>query len=662
MFFDEESKPKSKAKLQIAIDRDWILSTSLIPFEQFTDDELIANHHSILTVDVECYENFFLISFKNHTLNKVVYFEMSPNSTINYKKLEWVLWNFILVGFNSTTYDLPMIFLCLKGFDNKQLKTVSDRIINEDLKPRGIENEYQCRVPVKLNHIDLIEVAPLSASLKTYAGRLHCQKMQDLPFDPNIPLTEQQAKFILHYNINDLDNTWLLFQSLEQQIKLRCDMSEQYSLDLRSRSDAQIAEHVIASEVAKINKSWPRRPVILEGQCYRYAVPSFLAYATAQLQGILAAIANTDFVLGASGAIEMPDSLKNLKVIIGNGTYRMGIGGLHSSEEKVSYKTDENHYIIDRDVASYYPAIILNQNLAPKQMGKAFIEVYKSLVDRRLKAKRNGDKVNADSLKIVINGSFGKLGSKYSCLYSPDLLLQVTLTGQLALLMLIEGIESVGISVISANTDGILIKCPKSRYEELNYIIKQWETVTQFETEETKYKAVYSRDVNNYIAIKEDFKLKGNEEFLDEKLGCKTKGTFSERGSALNSILSKNPEKLICMDAILQLLTNNIPIEQTIYNCNDVKRFIVVRNVKGGAHKNGRYLGKVVRWYYSKNEHGTINYILSGNKVPNTESAKPMMDLALSVPEDLNFDYYINETLEMLYDLGYYKPKQVGLF
>ena len=41
------------------------------------------------------------------------------------------------------------------------------------------------------------------------------------------------------------------------------------------------------------------------------------------------------------------------------------------------------------------------------------------------------------SKKIQINGSFGKLGSKYSLLYAPDLLLQTTITGQLALLMLI---------------------------------------------------------------------------------------------------------------------------------------------------------------------------------------------------------------------------------
>lgn len=64
------------------------------------------------------------------------------------------------------------------------------------------------------------------------------------------------------------------------------------------------------------------------------------------------------------------------------------------------------------------------------------------------------------TFKIVLNGTFGKLGSKYSFLYSPNLMIQVTITGQLALLMLIEALEAAGISVVSANTDGIVSRCP----------------------------------------------------------------------------------------------------------------------------------------------------------------------------------------------------------
>ena len=68
-----------------------------------------------------------------------------------------------------------------------------------------------------------------------------------------------------------------------------------------------------------------------------------------------------------------------------------------------------------------------------------------------------------------------------------------------------------------------------------------------------------------------------------------------------------------------------------------------------------------MRFYMAKGETGTINYVLSGNKVPNSEGARPMMNLA-PIPDDLDFEYYIKKAEEILYDLGYNKPKQIGLF
>jgi len=104
-------------------------------------------------------------------------------------------------------------------------------------------------------------------------------------------------------------------------------------------------------------------------------------------------------------------------------------------------------------------------------MADHFQTIYQKILDDRLAAKNSGDSVTSNTIKIVLNGSFGKLGSKWSILYAPRLLLQVTLTGQLALLMLIEMIEDAGIPVVSANTDGIVIKCPANRKSELDNIV-----------------------------------------------------------------------------------------------------------------------------------------------------------------------------------------------
>jgi hypothetical protein len=229
-------------------------------------------------------------------------------------------------------------------------------------------------------------------------------------------------------------------------------------------------------------------------------------------------------------------------------------------------------------------------------------------------------------------------------------MIQVTLTGQLSLLMLIERLETVGISVVSANTDGIVIKCDKSRYDELNEIIKQWEQHTNFTTEETQYSAVFSRDINNYIAVK-----------LDGK--CKTKGAYSNPWDDPKTAIfrfHKNPQHTICIEAVVNLLTKQIPIEETIRNCTDIKKFLVVRNVRGGGTKSGKYLGKVVRWYYAHNEPDCIKYKSSGNKVATSDGAMPIMELPEELPTDIDYKKYIDISVDILYDIGYLRKATTG--
>jgi hypothetical protein len=514
-----------------------------------------------------------------------------------------------------------------------------------------LREKYKLRAP-NINHIDLIEVSPLKASLKLYAGRIHCPRMQDLPYSPDTTLSKEQAEIVRDYCINDLDNTQLLYTELLPQIKLRETLGTEYSVDLRSKSDAQIAEAIIGHELEKLHcHGWRNAKAKIEpGFTFRYKIPEFVAFKTRPLQSVLEAVRTADFIVGVSGAAAIPDALAGQKIRVGETIYQLGGGGLHSCEKSIAQYANENHYLIDRDVASYYPSIILNQGLYPQHLGKDFLNVYQTIVTRRLKAKLEKNKVVADALKITINGTFGKLGSPYSKLYAPDLCMQVTISGQLCLLMLIEEIELAGMRVVSANTDGIITKCPKNRYDDFLNIVLQWESITGFSTEEARYKAIFSRDVNNYIAIKENDELK-------------VKGIYSDKGSALNSPLSKNPECQIISDAVQIFLAYKKPIIETIMTCTDIRKFVSVRTVKGGASKDGSYLGKAVRWYYAKGEKGTINTVQSGNKVPKTEGAKPLMILPTSLPDDLNYDYYIREAKEILYDIGYLqKSKPASLF
>ncbi len=683
---DENGFIKTKANRKI----DKIASAvrlMLRPVEFMTDEELMAvPAGSVFVFDVECYRNFFYVAFKCLANGKFVAFERSPDYDFPEMKLRWMLWRFCLVGFNSNSYDIPMVELAAKGLSCNELKEASDFIIKsgqnygtKKVTPFDIEKKYRIQIG-KYNHIDIFNVCPVNggvsanpASLKLYAGRLHAARMQDLPFPESHILTAEDAAIVRPYCCNDLANTELLFNELAPEIKLRMEMSEEYGIDLRSKSDAQVAEAVINSELQKVLGYYPRKPTLAADLVLQYNAPDFISYRSQQLRDMFEVIKNARFYLDGLGSPIMPEEIDKLKVKIGSSVYKLGMGGLHSTEKKAAHKATDEIILADNDVESFYPRIILNQRLFPSHLGEAFLQVYNAIVETRIhakgeaaKAKKAGDKAGAkrwktiaDSLKITINGSFGKLGNKYSTLYAPQLMLQVTITGQLVLLMLIEMLEEAGISVISGNTDGIVSKYHKDRHNEVRAIIAEWEQRTNFKTEETRYAAVYSRDVNSYVAVKTDG---GDAEarFLDERLGVKTKGAYCERGSALNSILSKNPEALVCSDAVISFLKNGTPVEKTIKACRDIRRFVSVKNVKGGGEKNGQYLGKVVRWYYPKGEAGYIAYVGSGNKVGKTDGARPVMDLPEELPDDINYDWYINEAVEMLYDCGAYKKAETA--
>lgn len=619
---------------------------------QFEDWELAiaAAKRERLVFDIECYENYFLIAFTSLASGKVIHFERTPNHDFNADKLRWIINTFCLVSFNGINYDMPILALALAGKSTSQLKYATNEIIVNGSRPSDVLRTFKVK-KLNTNHIDLIEVAPLRASLKIYGGRLHAPRMQDLPFNPEVILSPQQMAIVRWYCVNDLTNTAILHESLKEQINLRESMGNEYKMDLRSKSDAQIAEAVIAEEIERLNGCRAQRPVIEPGTRYKYKIPHFIKYQSGLMNWALDIVRNANFIVSEDGNVGMPEELKALRLEMAGSVYRMGIGGLHSSEQCAAHYADANTLLIDRDVTSYYPYIILNQGLYPQHLGPNFLKVYRTLVERRISAKHAGNKVIADSLKITINGSFGKLGSRYSVLYAPDLLIQVTVTGQLALLMLIERLELAGIHVVSANTDGIVIKCPTARQAECDAIVKQWEADTAFETEDTQYLALFSRDVNNYIAVKKKFD-KATKQWLYQPDGCKTKGAyaFPEKPS---DQLHKNPTNAICVESVLALLTKGTPIMTTVRSCTDIRKFASVRTVKGGAVKDGTFLGKSIRWYYKAGEDGEIVYADSGNKVPRSEGATPMMDLPATFPQDVDYEWYEREAERMLHDICY---------
>lgn len=590
-------------------------------------------------MDVESFPNFFVVCFKRFSDGRKLAFERSERGDFEVADVLAILASNTIIMFNGPSYDLPMLGLALAGASPAQLKAASDKIIFKEVKPWQIEKEIGVRPP-RCNYIDLMEPNPsVRQGLKMLHGRLHGRFMVDLPFPPETRLTPEQMNVVTLYCFNDIDATEGLYKALREPLELRAALGKTYGLDLRSKSDSQIGEAIVKRRVEstigqKIERDVKAAPV------FSYEVPTFIAFQDPALVDLVGRLRTAVFSVDAAGTITPPDFLKNLQVPLGKMKYAMGIGGLHSTEAHRALTSDDKSFLLDVDVASQYPSIIMKLGLYPPALGPAFLKIYGEIIKERLAAKDAGDKVRADGGRIMLNGVYGKLGSPYSSLYAPNLIIAITLTGQLAILMLIERAEASGIPVVSANTDGVVFRCPRRLELTLAGVIRGWEAETGFKVDRTPYRALYNASVNTYVAIKEDGKVKRKGYLADPW----TEGDL--RGQ-----MSKNPQMTVCSEAVVRYLKDGVPLNDTILGAKDPRAFVTVIKVATGAKWRGHPLGRAVRYYWST-DGDPILYAESGRRVAKTEGARPLGELTNELPPDLDHLRYFNEAARLAADLA----------
>lgn len=533
------------------------------------------------------------------------------------------------VGFNSKEFDNVIVAAFCAGRTEIEIKRIADDIIVNRLAPWVSMRKHNLNDVIS-DAIDLIEVAPSFVGLKAYGARMHMPKLQEIPLAHDEMVPPGQEPLLLEYCHNDVETTEELLNQLEKEVLLRVEMSRRYGVDMRSKSDSQMAEQ------AYITSMGLKRKENEVPKTVTYTPPRFLKFRNAELQGLLDRVAGHTFNMNPhTGHVQLPDFLGLQTVKFGCGEYQLGVGGIHSVHDKKVCHVSGGDVICDIDAASFYPSIILECGFIPATLGQAFVNEYRKIYERRLEAKRSGDKVTDATLKISLNGTFGKLASKYSVLYSPDLMLAVTLTGQFTLLMLIEWLEHAGATTLSANTDGIAIRHSKSIEDVVQQVVEKFSEVSQFSFEFTPYRVLAMKDVNNYIAVKPDRSLK-------------VKGIYAPLS------LRKNPTAQVCADAVGAWLAHGTPFEQTIAAA-PFRDFISARNVTGGGEQMGQYLGKVVRWYQSNDPAlEPIRYKANGNKVPKTDGARACMTLPDKVrhPPDLDYTWYRKEAIKIAVAVG----------
>ena len=226
------------------------------------------------------------------------------------------------------------------------------------------------------------------------------------------------------------------------------------------------------------------------------------------------------------------------------------------------------------DVASYYPSLMIVNGYTSRSIPnpKKFEEVY----HKRIAAKKSGDTDTANALKLVLNTTYGATLNRYNDLYDPLMARSVCISGQLYLLELANHLlaDIPDLKVVQLNTDGIMVEFDDSQYAEVKAIIDEWQERTHFVLEEDSIRKIVQKDVNGYVEIQPDGKVK-------------TKGGYLVRGIAPAGAFNINNNAVIVAKAIREFFVNGTPVEETIGGCDDIFQFQLI--AKAGAKYREAY-------------------------------------------------------------------------
>lgn len=221
------------------------------------------------------------------------------------------------------------------------------------------------------------------------------------------------------------------------------------------------------------------------------------------------------------------------------------------------------------DVVSYYPSQMVVNGYTSRNIPSPaiFEKVYRD----RIEAKKRGDKNTANTLKLILNTTYGASLASTNPLYDPLMGRSICISGQLYLLELAQRLyrDVPSLRIVALNTDGILVEFNDSHYSEVTVILEEWQSRTGFELEEDKIQRLIQKDVNNYVMVFESGKIK-------------TKGAYVTFGIPPAGAFSINNNHIVVKKAVIEYFTNGTPVEETIYRSTDIHDFQIIAKAGGG--------------------------------------------------------------------------------
>jgi hypothetical protein len=663
---------------------------------------------TVFVYDIEVFQNIFHCSAINTETKEIHKFEISPRKNQLSELISFfkqvnspVSWNDnyttncsidsdkIFCGYNNLHYDNPVINYIIEYehvLAEKPVLVITNSIFNLSREitnsDENIEKWKRWKYQVWFDSFDILTMLysnKLRVGLKEIQVTMQYKNVQEFVCDWSKPLPIEDFDSMIDYNINDIESTSALLDRCKKDIDLRLAIEDEYGVKVLSKDGVNIGMKILTHKyLEKTGLTWWDIKDLRSPQAYiplKNVILPFIKYDSPILKSVLDEM-KTQVVSPGRKGYE-----KNF--VFGGLRYTVGVGGIHSKNDPEIIIPAEDEMLIDIDVASLYPSMLIEYGFYPKHLGPEFLEVYSQIRSERIEAKHNGDKIKDSTLKLALNGLSGNLQNEHNFCYSPFAVMQIRINGQLLLLMLAEKLVELGCRIVQANTDGLFVLLKKSIYDKVNNVCREWEQLTKLTLEEDRFEAMYQYAINDYIAVKEGYTdirdrfLAGEQIIQKKKTGELYKSIeqiqddyIKQKGMFITKVqLGKGLTPKIIPEAVIKYFVDGIPVEDTIKGCKDIKKFLMAE--KTGKQWNIEYMKEDIqrtnRFYASTNG----GYLWKWKQVGNAERQYQNMLAASGVTllnkfddkpiEDrkINYRYYLRECYKIIEDL---KPRQLSLF
>lgn len=625
-----------------------------------------------IVFDIEVLKNVFTCTCKNTETKQITVFEISPRRVDIQGLVTFFYEDYYFVGYNNIHYDNPILNYIIMLYNKHYFNSYSTRELTESIfrmsqlvidknSDFDLWKEYKyARNFLSIDLLTMLYSKALRVSLKEMQVTMQYKNVEEFVVDWHQDLPEKDIDRLISYNINDVESTEELLYRCKDLLELRIETEKDFGLPCLSLDRVNLGDRLLQLKVMEktgLNKKQlenmksPANYVDLEKVIFPW-----IKFESPILQKKLTDMKNQHNVSpGRKGYINT--------FMFGEMKVTIGVGGIHGDNGTCIIKPNEDELLLDSDVNSLYPSLMRMYHLYPPKLKDVLGQIFPQIIDDRLEFKRTGQKNKNETYKYMLNGVSGKMQDETSWLFSPFTVMQVRINGQLLLLMLAERLLKLGCKLYQINTDGILYKLKKSKYEELQQVLKEWEKLTMLTLETEEFTQFYQLAINDYFGVEPNNKIKKKGFFL----------TDIELGKGLT------PK--IIPEAIINYFVHNIPVEDTIKSCKDICKFLQAEKTgkQWTVEYNEQIQQRINRFYVSNSGYYLWKWKLD-------DAGKKSYQIMLKdhgvrlhnkfySDEDLQWKYSQGETFQSIYDIDYQyyinqcikvieklKPKQLNLF